>query len=399
MSITYAYYNEHEPYAAAWLRNLIVAKLIASGYVDERDIQDVQVDDLQGFWQHHFFAGIGGWSHALRLAGWPDDRPVVTGSCPCQPFSVAGSKAGTKDPRHLWPEFFRLIRQQRPKHIFGEQVASPAGLAWFDDVSSDLEGAGYAVGATDLCAASVGAPHIRQRLYWVAYTECYWRGARRTGETNRTETLEPDRHCAIGGLANSTQGGLGIDGSAPRVAGHASQRDSACGVGDASEPRGRRDSGTVSSAQGEGGSEGVTVGHIAHEPVVAGSVGRMGDASGTRFSRRPREPGNDGSQHSASERTGDNAGRLANPDGSQSGDGDLQRGRRLVQLPQDPLAGFWAGAEWIPCTDGKARPVEPGTFPLAHGVSGRVGKLRAYGNAIVPQVAEAFIRAAMSLRP
>jgi DNA (cytosine-5)-methyltransferase 1 len=354
MSITYAYYNEHEPYAAAWLRNLIVAKLIASGYVDERDIQDVQVDDLQGFWQHHFFAGIGGWSHALRLAGWPDDRPVVTGSCPCQPFSVAGSKAGTKDPRHLWPEFFRLIRQQRPKHIFGEQVASPAGLAWFDDVSSDLEGAGYAVGATDLCAASVGAPHIRQRLYWVAYTECYWRGARRTGETNRTETLEPDRHCAIGGLANSTQGGLGIDGSAPRVAGHASQRDSACGVG---------------------------------------------DASGTRFSRRPREPGNDGSQHSASERTGDNAGRLANPDGSQSGDGDLQRGRRLVQLPQDPLAGFWAGAEWIPCTDGKARPVEPGTFPLAHGVSGRVGKLRAYGNAIVPQVAEAFIRAAMSLRP
>ena len=85
-----AYYNEIDPYAAQWLRNLIEAGQIAPGYVDERDIRDVSPSDLIGFTQHHFFAGVGVWSYALRLAGWPDDEPVMTGSPPCQPFSSAG---------------------------------------------------------------------------------------------------------------------------------------------------------------------------------------------------------------------------------------------------------------------------------------------------------------------
>src|SRR5688572_30643871 len=62
------YYNEHDPYAAAWLRNLIAAGHIAPGDVDERSILDVQPADLAGYVQCHFFAGIGVWSHALRLA-------------------------------------------------------------------------------------------------------------------------------------------------------------------------------------------------------------------------------------------------------------------------------------------------------------------------------------------
>jgi DNA (cytosine-5)-methyltransferase 1 len=177
--IPYAYYNEHDPYAAQWLRNLIAKNLIAPGHVDERDIQDVQIDDLQGFYQHHFFAGIGDWSHALRQCGWPDDRPIWTGSCPCQPFSVAGQGYGIKDNRHLWPEFFRLIKQCRPQYVIGEQVNSPAGLAWFVAVSTDLEDEDYAVWATDLCAASVGTPHIKQRLYWMGHSR-QPRGGRNT---------------------------------------------------------------------------------------------------------------------------------------------------------------------------------------------------------------------------
>jgi DNA (cytosine-5)-methyltransferase 1 len=78
-----AYYNELDPFAAAWLRNLIAAGLIPQGEVDERSIEDVTPNDLAGFRQCHFFAGIGGWPLALRLAGWPDERPVWTGSCPC----------------------------------------------------------------------------------------------------------------------------------------------------------------------------------------------------------------------------------------------------------------------------------------------------------------------------
>jgi DNA (cytosine-5)-methyltransferase 1 len=163
-----AYYNEFDPYAAQWLRNLISAGLIASGDVDDRSIADVQPSDLEGYTQCHFFAGIGGWSLALRLAGWTDDRPVWTGSCPCQPFSIAGKVEGVKDERHLWPEWFRLIRKRKPSVVFGEQIASSAGRQWLAGVHLEMESAAYSFGAGDLCAASVKAKHPRQRLIFVA---------------------------------------------------------------------------------------------------------------------------------------------------------------------------------------------------------------------------------------
>ena len=162
------YYNEHDPKAASWLRELINAELIPNGDVDERSIVEVQSNELRDYTQCHFFAGIGGWSLALQLAGWPEDRPVWTGSCPCQPFSTAGKGLAQADERHLWPVFFNLIKECRPEHVFGEQVASAIGKHWLDGVSSDLESEGYACGATVLGAHSVGAPHIRQRLYWLA---------------------------------------------------------------------------------------------------------------------------------------------------------------------------------------------------------------------------------------
>lgn len=163
-----AIYNEWDAYIAAWLRNLIEAGLIAPGSVDERSICDLRATDLRGRVQFHTFAGIGGWGHALRLANWPDDRPVWSASCPCQPFSDAGLGRGVDDERHLWPVVAELVRECRPPVLFGEQSASSAGLAWFAAVRADLEGAGYAVGAADLCAAGVGAPHRRQRLYFAA---------------------------------------------------------------------------------------------------------------------------------------------------------------------------------------------------------------------------------------
>jgi DNA (cytosine-5)-methyltransferase 1 len=171
-----AYYNEVDPYAAQWLRNLIAAGHIAPGDVDERSIVDVRAGDLAGYTQHHLFAGIGGWSLALRLAGWPDERPVWTGSCPCQPFSTAGKRKGFDDDRHLWPVWRDLIRdynqrQQRIAILFGEQVARRAGYEWMSGVRTDLEDDSYAVGAANLCAAGVGKWHRRQRLYWVAIAD------------------------------------------------------------------------------------------------------------------------------------------------------------------------------------------------------------------------------------
>jgi DNA (cytosine-5)-methyltransferase 1 len=166
------YYNEWDKQNAAYLRRLISEGLIADGEVDERSIEYVRPGDLAGFTQAHFFAGIGGWSLALKLAGWPDDRPVWTGSCPCQSFSVLGEQRGFEDERHLWPEFFRLIEKCRPVVLFGEQVAAAAGEVngdcWLDLVHDDLERAGYAVGSAVFPAGGVGAPHSRDRLYFVA---------------------------------------------------------------------------------------------------------------------------------------------------------------------------------------------------------------------------------------
>lgn len=162
------YYNEKDPFCSEWLRSLIVAGKIPDGCVDSRDIREVSAADLEGFAQVHFFAGIAGWPLALQLAGWPEDRPIWTGSCPCQPFSTAGIAKGFNDERHLWPVMFELVRICRPPVVVGEQVASKVGLAWLDVVSADLEAQGYAFGAADLCAAGVGASHIRQRLFWAA---------------------------------------------------------------------------------------------------------------------------------------------------------------------------------------------------------------------------------------
>jgi DNA (cytosine-5)-methyltransferase 1 len=162
------YYNEFDRKTAAWLRQLIKEGLIPNGHVDERSITEVSPDDLSGYTQCHFFAGIGGWSLALNLAGWSEDQEVWTGSCPCQPYSSSGRNLGNEDERNLWPHFFRLIKDRRPQLVFGEQVENAIGHGWLDMVFSDLEAEDYTCGASVLGAHSVGADHERDRLYWAA---------------------------------------------------------------------------------------------------------------------------------------------------------------------------------------------------------------------------------------
>jgi DNA (cytosine-5)-methyltransferase 1 len=199
------YYNEIDPYAAQWLRNLIAGGLIAGGDVDERSIVDVQPGDLRGYTQCHFFAGIGGWSLALSLAGWPDDRPVWTGSCPCQVLSSAAR--GRNTAADLWPAWLPLIAAARPRAIFGEQVAHKG--AWLDRVCDDLEPLGYEIGAAVLPALGVGKDHSRPRIYFVGHADCDSEpGVRLNGEVAGVQWDRSD----VGGVvpANGIPGRMAI---------------------------------------------------------------------------------------------------------------------------------------------------------------------------------------------
>jgi len=159
------FYNEIDPFAAAWLRELIKADQIAPGIVDERSIEDITPDELRQYTQCHFFAGIGVWSYALRCAGWPDDRPVWTGSCPCQSLSTATH--GKSTAKELWPAFEALIAGGKPSTVFGEQVPKHW---WVDRLVGDLESLDYNIGGAILPAYSTGKDHARARFYFVAYS-------------------------------------------------------------------------------------------------------------------------------------------------------------------------------------------------------------------------------------
>jgi DNA (cytosine-5)-methyltransferase 1 len=293
-----AYYNELDPYAAQWLRNLISAGEIAPGDVDERSIVEVRADDLRGYTQAHFFAGIGGWSVALRLAGWPDDRPVWTGSCLCQPFSAAGAGKAADDERHLWPAWLPLIAECRPAVVFGEQVEAAVGWGWLDAVFADLEGEGYACGATVLPACGVGSPQLRQRLWFVA------------------EALD--------------------------------------------DPAGTRCFGALEDAEANPRNE---------ARMRLPSERRPGDGLADDYG----QGWHWGAQQDQQAAGGLTAPRRANPDG---------RG-----------GAFWSAAIPMEGADGTWRVLEPGVEPLAHGIHRRPSKLRAYGNAIVPQAAAEVIGA------
>lgn len=372
------YYNEWDKGAAAWLRELIKAGLIPNGYVDDRSITDVRPSDLEGFTQCHFFCGIAGWPLALAIAGIPATVPLWTGSPPCQPFSVAGAGAGKRDSRHLAPAFLDLVAECRPQLIFGEQVAAAVTKdQWADSLLIELAEEGYASGFTVLPACSVGAPHKRDRLFFGAvgnsscerhyrvnsllrqgeaergpgsFLEIAWSGeAYELAHTNG-EQRDGSKHIRQGRRPEPANGSIGRS------------------LADANDTRPQRRHRVSECADQQ----------PARPQCVADSLEQPG---GQRWERReapaPRH------QHDGE-----------TPNRSQSEYGPAESGaHRFLEDAANPHHGFWSDADWLGCRDGKFRPVESGSFPLAHGIPARVGRLRGYGNAIVPQVAAEFIKA------
>ena len=362
-----AYYNEFDPKAAQWLRQLIANGLIMDGIVDDRSIIDVQPEDLKGFTRHHFFAGIGGWELALQLADWPIDRPVCTASLPCQPFSVAGAQKGKEDARHLLPHFIELVKQCNFDTIFGEQVPGAIKHGWLDDLCTEMEREKYQVGKIVLTAAGTGAPHIRQRLYWVADSINTGSQGRLSGRQD-TERETVDRRAGCSGTVD--------------------------GLGD-------------TELHGHNGSE------------IRRSIGESEIESGMLKSEGSNTDGRPESQLTASgselKRAGSSralpAGGICDTQSNKEHTGTT--GGLHAQFSHERTVNDWSDPDWLHCRDEKYRPIKPSIEPLANGLprgmgyssdpsepiepnntqEARVMRLKGYGNAIVPQVAASFIQA------
>ena len=428
------WHNDSDPFACEWARNLIADGIVPPGVVDCRDIREVKADDLGEYAQCHFFSGILGWPLALRLAGVGPDAPLWTGSCPCQPFSAAGKRKGEADDRHLWPEFLRLIALRLPPVLLGEQVASADGRRWLAGVRADLERLGYAVGAADLPAAGVGAPHIRQRLFFgavrwgdpdgvrgvpssvrLADSERAERGAAGRGGIDEQHGQDGGRREAAGGLAVRGDAGRMADlhgarhegAGRGRVAGgaqggrphaeHPLRDGSAGGLGHAhlgAGGQGREDGGggdPGGDAHEGGGPRGDGfpggMGHAERAGVRGGGSGAAGGAAGGV----PEEARQQRLRPDAGAASGDGGG-MGHPDGGRFV-GDSERDERaerggvvpsgpdavrpsLGDAPaRKPLSTAWAGSWLLPCRDGRTRRVGPGLFPLAHGIPRRTGHL------------------------
>ena len=363
-----AYYNEFDPKAAAWLRQLIKNGAIADGEVDERSIIEVQANDIRGFTQHHFFAGIGGWSYALRLAGWSDTRPVCTASLPCQPFSVAGAQKGIDDERHLLPHFIELVKQCIFQTIFGEQVPGAIKHGWLDDLCTEMEREKYRVGQIVLTAAGEGAPHIRQRLYWVADSINKGSQGWLSGwQDTERETINRHSGC------NGTVGRVGISSSL-RLESERAELETAGVTRTSKIFDGLANSESARAGENKRGLREMPDGHS-----------RMGDTK------------HDG--HNASQ-----IGRSISESETKS---------RMFELEESDTE--WSDPDWLYCRDEKYRPIKSSIEPLANGLprgmgyssdtsesidanntqEARVMRLKGYGNAIVPQVAASFIKAFM----
>lgn len=312
------YYNDNDPKKTAWLRQLIADGVIPKGHVDERPIQEIEPKDLEGYAQHHFFAGIGGWSFAFALAGIGEDEEAASCSCPCQPFSQTGKQLGEADPRHLFPQFHRLAKGHRFSRIFGEQVASAAGRVWVERVRVALEDLGYLFEWTDLCAAGVSAPQARQRIYWVAYANC-----------ERRDRINP---CLR-------------------------EKDS-----------GRRAKKIFEIA---GSGEALSMAHralaAAERGIAQTNLGGLPSSDEAYFVG------------------------LGDTDSARS------QGRNVNGHGRDQWTP-WETSVALLGRDGKSRRIEPGIFPLAHGVPDRVGLIGGAGNAIVPLLAAEFVQACEEAR-
>ncbi len=279
---------------------------------------------------------------------------IITGGFPCQPFSVAGKQKGTSDDRHLWPEMFRIIKAFKPRFVIGENVPGIVNIqdgVVFETLCTDLESQGYEVQPFNIPASAVGAPHQRKRI-WIIATHSDYTGDR----TPEHETNEDGQKTNEGWQEQSQLKSSGHSENASNSKSERLQRS-----------RGQESDRNVNGFQQD---KETIKSEIRGESERRSRTFRDEDVADTKNGRR---------QPSQSERwEGIKRGSID----SRGIEGERKNFSEERQRTMDQ--GWWS--------------VEPNVGRVAHGVSGRVHRLRGLGNSIVPQIVEeigyAIIKAA-----
>ena len=297
---------------------------------------------------------------------------LICGGPPCQPVSLSGKRQGQGDDRWLWGEALRLVEVVRPTWCLFENPPGIVSLG-LDRILADLEGFGYSPGTFEIPACAVDAPHIRQRVWIVAKSIGNGRG-----EVRSWEPSSPGQKSLAHALSERQR----------QNSGSTSQDEGAHGWG--------QESNYIASSDGQN-----------HSAQAEGQRRQPGPADNGLDGNRVESRGGEPVQPPLG---GEDVSDLANTQCSEWW--PVHRARRdegLYGLPQGQEGASWIGSsgedvqsgkggggyEWIECTDGKSRRVKPGVRLLAHGVPGRVARLRSLGNAVVPQVVEQIGRAMM----
>ena len=388
----------------------------AEGLREVREECEVSAMIEKAFTFGSLFAGIGGIDLGLERAGmtcrwqveidpdcqrwlayhWPDVRrygdvrtigkhnlkptDLICGGFPCQPHSVAGKRKGAEDDRNLWPEFIRIVREMRPRYILAENVPGIVST-YLDTVLSDLEGEAYTCWTFNIPACALDAPHRRERIFIVAHTEQH--------------SHRPEEFCSQIGEADTTgptsRTGRPGDGGRKANVAHAEgqrARDECKNIGQASrEIHSLDDTGCFSRGANQSNDREV----VAHDDIGAWGDGEVAQGGSRNQIGRSQESSRGCGSY------------VADTQGQQRNGSDDYRGGRCRPLSQSgdraeetrPLGGrggiepgLGMLADGIPPGLAGLWLPEPPIGRIATGIPNRVAKLRALGNAVVPQVAE-----------
>ena len=268
---------------------------------------------------------------------------IITGGYPCQPFSVAGRKKGEDDPRHLWPKYFRLVKELRPTWVIGENVSGHIKLG-LDTVISDLESEDYAVRPFSISASSIGANHQRERVWIVANSRRPRGPWSELREENENETRKE----------NANQ----FERSSSTSQSNVADSNTRLSNGKKKEIRTRGQTSDISSAR-----------RRKEKMADSDSERLQGLRQHTSMEGKPREK--DFTEGSLQEEHG---AEMADSDSQRgrSGETDWENAKDAWESSRCPIAGWWD--------------IEPNVGRVAHGVPKRVDRLKSLGNSVVPQI-------------